>query len=53
MEAVFRSLFYHNVKFKWIKGHNNHSENERCDFLATQAADGNDLLIDKFYEQQL
>ena len=43
----------HNVKFKWIKGHNNHSENERCDFLATQAADGNDLLVDKFYEQQL
>lgn len=42
----------HNVKFKWIKGHNNHPENERCDFLATQAANGGSLLIDTFYEQQ-
>ncbi|MEN9522194.1 MAG: Ribonuclease [Bacteroidota bacterium] len=41
----------HNVKFKWIKGHNNHPENERCDFLATQAADGGNLLPDSFYEQ--
>ncbi len=38
------------VKFKWIKGHNNHEENERCDFLATQAADGLNLLIDEGYE---
>lgn len=42
----------HNLKFKWIKGHNNHPENERCDFLATQAADSGNLLIDSFYEQQ-
>ncbi|MEY4876033.1 MAG: Ribonuclease [Bacteroidota bacterium] len=42
----------HNIKFKWIKGHNNHPENERCDFLATQAADGGNLLADTFYEQQ-
>ena len=40
----------HQVKFKWIKGHNNHEENERCDFLATQAADGRNLLIDAGYE---
>ncbi|HEY0262143.1 MAG TPA: ribonuclease HI, partial [Chitinophagales bacterium] len=30
----------HNVKFVWIKGHNNHKYNERCDQLATAAADG-------------
>lgn len=28
----------HQVKFHWIKGHNNHPENERCDQLAKQAA---------------
>jgi len=29
----------HNVKFIWLKGHNDHPFNERCDVLATQAAD--------------
>ena len=24
----------HNVTFKWVKGHNEHAENERCDRLA-------------------
>ena len=28
----------HNVKFKWIKGHNEHPENERCDRLAVAAS---------------
>jgi ribonuclease HI len=32
---VFRK---HNVKFKWIRGHNGHPENERCDELAVAAA---------------
>ena len=40
----------HNVKFKWIRGHNAHPENERCDVLATSAADGGNLLIDEGYE---
>lgn len=40
----------HNVKFKWIRGHNAHPENERCDVLATTAADGGNLLIDAGYE---
>ena len=26
------------IDFKWIKGHNGHPENERCDFLAKRAA---------------
>lgn len=30
----------HDVTFKWVKGHAEHPENERCDFLATSAADG-------------
>lgn len=36
----------HNVKFMWIKGHDGHPKNERCDKLATLAADGEELLDD-------
>ena len=27
----------HQIEWKWIKGHNGHTENERCDALARQA----------------
>ena len=37
----------HNVTFHWVKGHAGHPENERCDELATTAADGGNLLIDE------
>ena len=30
---------YHSVEFVWVKGHNGHSYNERCDRLATAFAD--------------
>lgn len=36
----------HDVTFVWVKGHDGHPENERCDNLATSAADGQDLLDD-------
>lgn len=36
----------HQVSYVWVKGHAGHPENERCDFLATTAADGEDLLDD-------
>lgn len=36
----------HQVKFIWVKGHDGHPQNERCDTLATGAADGNDLIDD-------
>tara|TARA_Y100000768_G_scaffold103696_1_gene75818 strand:- start:107 stop:565 length:459 start_codon:yes stop_codon:yes gene_type:complete len=39
----------HNVKFEWIKGHNNHPQNERCDFLAVEAANSNKLFVDDGY----
>lgn len=29
----------HQVQFVWVKGHDGHPENERCDQLATSAAD--------------
>lgn len=37
----------HQVNFIWVKGHDGHPQNERCDTLATQAADGNDLIVDE------
>lgn len=36
----------HFVSFVWVKGHAGHPENERCDKLATKAADSNNLLED-------
>lgn len=41
------------VSFVWVKGHNNNKENERCDFLAVQAAGAKNLLVDQWYEQNM
>lgn len=40
------------ITYKWVKGHAGHVENERCDILATQAAQGQHLQIDHAYEEQ-
>ena len=37
----------HDVTFHWVRGHAGHPENERCDLLATTAADGDNLLDDE------
>ncbi|MBO7701803.1 MAG: ribonuclease HI [Eggerthellaceae bacterium] len=37
----------HEVTFHWVRGHAGHEENERCDALATAAADGEDLIADE------
>ena len=42
----------HQVDFKWIKGHNNHPQNERCDQLAVYASGLPNLSIDAFYENE-
>lgn len=42
----------HQVDFKWIKGHNNHRQNERCDELAVMASTQEKLSIDSFYENE-
>ena len=36
----------HKVRYIWVKGHDGHAENERCDRLATSAADGEDRIPD-------
>lgn len=40
------------VDFKWIKGHNNHPQNERCDVLAVMASALPSLSVDAFYENE-
>jgi ribonuclease HI len=42
----------HQVDFKWIKGHNSHPQNERCDELAVMASLQSKLSIDAFYETE-
>jgi len=39
----------HEVSFQWIKGHNNHKQNDRCDFLAVESSKKEGLLIDEEY----
>lgn len=40
----------HDVKFNWVKGHAGHPQNERCDELAVEAAEGKGLGADEGYE---
>ncbi len=42
----------HKVSFVWVKGHNNHKQNERCDELAVQAAQASLLKIDQGFEKE-
>ena len=43
----------HRVSFQWVKGHAGIPENERCDQLAVDAAEGGNLLVDKGFESGL
>lgn len=43
---------HYTIRFKWVKGHADNEWNNRCDELATAAADGKHLLIDEVYEQE-
>ena len=40
------------IKFVWVKGHAENQFNNRCDVLATTAADGRNLLVDEGYEME-
>ena len=43
---------HHKLQFVWVRGHADNPLNNRCDELATSAADGSDLLIDSGFEEQ-
>lgn len=42
----------HRIKFVWVKGHAENPMNNRCDELATMAADSRDWLVDVGYESE-
>ncbi|MFM1558976.1 MAG: RNase H family protein [Roseibacillus sp.] len=37
------------MTWKWVKGHAGHDENERCDDLAVQGAEGSGRVVDEGY----
>ena len=41
----------HNIRFIWVKGHADNPLNNRCDMLATAAADSGNWLVDEGYER--
>jgi len=41
----------HQVRFVWIKGHNNHTQNERCDALAVAASKQPNLKEDSGFNE--
>lgn len=48
-QRLLAAMEPHEVRFQWVKGHAGHPENERCDELATTAADGDELMEDEGY----
>ena len=49
-KAFLKVFRRHKVEFQWIKGHNDHPQNERCDALAVMASKGKDLPADDGYK---
>jgi ribonuclease HI len=45
-KRLLEAMETHKVEYIWVRGHSGHPQNERCDVLATTAADGTDLLED-------
>lgn len=50
---MLKAMEHHQMTFQWVKGHAGHPQNERCDKLATTAADGEYLLIDNMEEDEV
>lgn len=51
-KRLLKAMEPHDASFHWVKGHAGHPENERCDRLATAAADGSALLEDVQVEER-
>jgi ribonuclease HI len=45
-QRLLRACETHHITWNWVRGHNGHAQNERCDALATQAADSDNLIPD-------
>lgn len=49
-ERFLKVYRHHHVEFVWVRGHNDHAENERCDELAVSSSQGRNLEPDSGYE---
>ena len=49
--ALLKEYRKHEVSFHWVKGHNNHPQNERCHRLAVDASHSNQLKVDIGYTE--
>ena len=47
-ERLLKAAEPHKIKWNWVTGHDGNVYNERCDRLATSAADNNAVLTDDF-----
>lgn len=48
-KRVHEAAARHHVTWKWVRGHAGHAENERCDELAVNAAEGKGRAVDEGY----
>ncbi|MBD3420816.1 MAG: ribonuclease HI [Chitinivibrionales bacterium] len=46
-ERYLKAANSHEITMQWVRGHNGHAYNERCDLLAVTAASQPDLPLDK------
>jgi ribonuclease HI len=51
-EQLLQLYEYHQVEFKWVKGHAKSAENNRCDELALEAAQQSNLPVDEGYSER-
>ena len=49
-EELLPLLELHTVRFRWLRGHDGHDENERADELAVAAIRSGDLEVDRGYD---
>jgi len=51
-KMILPELEKHQPTFHWVKGHNEHPQNERCDALAVAASKKENLNIDQAFEDE-
>ena len=51
-KRLLKAVEPHEVEFVWVQGHAGEEGNERCDALATAAADGDGLIVDEGFIQE-
>lgn len=51
-KRLLKAMKPHHVVFRWVRGHAGHPMNERCDELATMAADSHELLEDNGFDKE-